>query len=166
MSASVVAKGYEALLPLYRSRRRWSDRIKELDLPLFDGYVFCRLNPEHRLPVLTIPGVLHFVGTGKAPIAVPDAEIAALQAVMRSGAAAEPWPHLRVGQRIRIDRGPLRNLEGILVEVKGRSRLVVSVSLLQRSVAVEVDRDWVDPILAGELAAHRFSAYQVRVSPL
>jgi transcription antitermination factor NusG len=157
VSASLTAKGYEAFLPLYRSRRCWSDRTKELELPLFDCYVFCRLNVEHRLPVLIIPGVLRFVGIGKMPLPVAEAEIAALQTIVRSGAAAEPWPHLRVGQRVCIEHGPLRGVEGMLVEVKGFHRLVVSVSLLQRSVAVEIDREWVNPVLVDEVTSHRAS---------
>lgn len=139
-------KGYEKFLPLYRSQRRWSDRIKELDVPLFPGYVFCRFDPEDRLPVLTTLGVVAVVGMGKTPSAVAEGEIAALQAVVLSGAQATPWPFLEVGQAVRIELGPLAGLEGILTDFKNRQRLVVSVSLLQRSVAVEIDRAWISPI--------------------
>lgn len=166
VAASLEAKEYEVFLPLYHSRRYWSDRIKELQLPLFDGYVFCRLSMQRRLPVLMIPGVLRLVGMGKLPVPVGDQEIAALQAVVRSGVAAEPWPHWTAGEPIRIDRGPLRGVEGTLVEVKGFERLVVSVSLLHRSVAVEIDRDWVDRTLASEVMTHRLSSYQVRASSI
>jgi transcription antitermination factor NusG len=142
-------KGYEEFLPLYRSRRRWSDRVKELDIPLFSGYVFCRFDPEERLPVLTSPGVLSIVGMGKTPAPVTEAEIAALQVVVESGLKAEPWPFLKVGQAVRIDWGPLAGLEGILTGLKNRQRLVVSVTLLQRSVAVEIDGAWVSPLRLG-----------------
>src|SRR5437868_3671623 len=81
--------GFEDFLPVYQSRNRWSDRVKLVELPLFPGYVFCRLNAEHRLPLLTIPGVLHFVGIGKAPVPIADAEIAALQKTIQSGLATE-----------------------------------------------------------------------------
>lgn len=138
-------KGFEEFLPLYQSRRRWSDRVKSVELPLIPGYVFCRLNPEHRLPLLTIPGVLHLVGIGKVPVPIEDSEIAAIQAAVRSGLWAEPWPFLEVGQRVELRDGPLAGLEGFLIDVRKQHRVVVSVSLLQRSVAVEIERDWVKP---------------------
>jgi transcriptional antiterminator RfaH len=146
VTSALTAKGIEVFLPLYSTRRRWSDRIKEVQLPLFDGYVFCRMDLQYRLPALTIPGVIQFVGVGKTPVPIEDGEIAALQAVMRSGLPSTPWPFLRVGQRIRVEHGPLRDLEGILLQAKGSHRLVLSVSLLQRSVAVEIDRDCVAPV--------------------
>jgi transcription antitermination factor NusG len=139
-------KGYEEFLPLYRTRQRWSDRMKTVDLPLFPGYVFCQLNPEYRLPLLTIPGALHFVGIGKVPVSIEDREIVALQAAIRSGLLAEPWPFLDVGQRVRLEEGPLAGLEGLLIEIRNKHRLVVSVTLLKRSMAVEIDRNWVRPL--------------------
>jgi transcription antitermination factor NusG len=115
-------------------------------VPLFPGYIFCRLDQDRRLPILTIPGAVHFVGIGKIPAPVDEAEIAAIQHAVRSGFAVEPWAYLRVGQLVRLDGGPLAGLEGILVETKNECRVVVSVSLLQRSVAVEIERDWVTPL--------------------
>ena len=145
--ATILAgKGYESFLPQYKSRRAWSDRIKEIHLPLFPGYVFCRFDLERRLPILTTPGVVAIVGVGKRPIAIDDGEIAAIQTAVRSGVPSRPWPFLQVGQSVRVERGPLCGLEGILLYVKGQRRLVLSVSLLQRSVAVEVDSAWVVPI--------------------
>ena len=120
--------------------------MKDVQLPLFEGYVFCRMNLLHRMPALTIPGVIQFVGVGKIPAPIDEGEIIALQSVVRSGLPAMPWPFLRVGQRIRVEHGALRDLEGILLQAKGSHRLVVSVSLLQRSVAVEIDRDCVVPM--------------------
>ncbi len=139
-------KGYQILLPLYTCRRRWSDRIKELELPLFPGYVFCRFNPLDRLPILVTPGVIQVIGIGKIPTPVDDAEIAAIQTAIQSGLPRQPWPFLQIGQRVRVECGPLCGLEGIFVDFKGRHRLVLSVTLLQRSVAVEVDGAWVIPI--------------------
>jgi transcription antitermination factor NusG len=139
-------KGFEEFLPLYQSRRRWSDRFKSVDLPLFPGYVFCRMNPEFRLPILTIPGVLDFVGIGRVPAPIDDAEIAAIQKAIGAGLSAEPYPYLEVGQRVRLAEGPLAGLEGFLVEVRKQQRIAVSVSLLKRSVAVEIDRLWVRPL--------------------
>ncbi len=139
-------KGFEDFLPLYQERRRWSDRIKTIEAPLFPGYVFCRLDPGLRLPVLTIPGALRFVAFGKSPAPIEDAEIAAIQNVVRSGFTAEPWPYLDKGRLVRFDDGPLAGLEGILVESRKKDRVVVSVTLLKRSVAVEIGRDWVTPL--------------------
>lgn len=139
-------KGYQEFVPVYQCRRRWSDRVKSLELPLFPGYVFCRLNPDHRLPLLTIPGALHFVGIGKTPAPIEDEEIAAIQAAMQSGLPAEPCAFLTVGQRVRLEDGPLAGLEGILTETPNKQRIIVSVTLLRRSVAVGIERHWARPL--------------------
>lgn len=146
VASTLLNKGFEGFLPLYRCRSRWSDRIKEVHLPLFPGYLFCRLDINKRLPILITPGVIHIVGIGKAPHPVEDAEIAALQAIVISGLQAKPRSYLTVGRKIRIEIGPLAGVEGIVVALKGASRLVVSVSLLQRSVSVEIDESWVVPV--------------------
>ncbi len=149
-SATLRGKGYDEFLPLYRSRRRWSDRMKELELPLFPGYLFCRLDVHDRLlPILTAPGVIGIVSAGKTPIPIDDEEIEAIRAVLRSGLAAQPWPFLQVGSKVYIERGPLTGLEGIIANTDKVYRLIVSVNLLQRSVAVEIDREWARPILQG-----------------
>jgi len=141
------SQGLEDFLPLYRCRRRWSDRIKELELPLFAGYVFCRFDPESRLSVLTTPGVTSIVSFGGRPAPAADCEILALQKSVASGYPLAPWPFLRSGQRVRIDRGPLAGLEAILVRTKDFWRVILSVELLQRSVAVEIDRDVISPLM-------------------
>lgn len=146
-TASILRiKGFEEFSPMYRSRRNWSDRVKEVDLPLFPGYLFCRLNPQDRFPILSTPGVVSIVGIGKTPQPVEDHEMEQIQAILASGIPAQPWPFLAVGQRVRISEGSLAGLEGLLVNIKNSFRLVVSVTLLQRSVAVEIDRDRVQPI--------------------
>ena len=139
-------KGFEEFLPLHHRRHRWSDRLKAIDLPLFPGYLFCRLDPQRRLPLLTIPGVLHLVGIGKIPSPIDDTEIAAVQTAVGSGILTEPWPFLEVGQRVRLEEGPLAGLEGILVETPKQQRVVVSVTLLKRSVAVAIERHWAAPV--------------------
>jgi len=139
-------RDFEEFLPLFRTRRHWSDRIKEIEVPLFPRYLFCRFNVQDRLRVITTPGVEHIVGMGKIPASVPDAEVAALEAVMKSGATAQPWPFLETGQWVRIEAGTLAGLEGILLDFRGKRRLVISVTLLQRSVAVEIDRLDVTPV--------------------
>jgi transcription antitermination factor NusG len=131
----------ETFLPLYRSRRVWSDRIREIDVPLFPHYVFCRFPFRERVPILRVPGVYDILS-----LAVPDEEIAGLQTAASSGLPCRPWPFLNSGAAVIMRRGPLRNLTGIVVEEKGRWRLVISIQILQRSVAVEVDREDVAPL--------------------
>jgi transcription antitermination factor NusG len=112
--------------------------------------VFCRLDVRERLmPLLTTPGVISIVGVGKTPLSIADNEIEAVRAILRSGLATQPWPFLAVGSGVYIEAGPLAGLEGIVSNTDKVCRLIVSVSLLQRSVAVEIDRDWARPILCG-----------------
>lgn len=138
--------GYVFFVPTYKARRLWSDRIKQLDAPLFPGYVFCRFDIHNRLPILMIPGVQHIVGGTAVPTPVDVAEICALQAAVESGAAREPWPFLQVGDRLRIEHGSFAGVEGILLQTKGRYRLVLSITLLQRSVAVDIDSAFVSMV--------------------
>ena len=135
--------GYECYLPVNRTPRRWSDRTKVIDVALFPGYFFCRLTHGDRLPVLMTPGVIQVVGVGKQPIPVAEDEIAAIQRVESSSLPVTQWPYLDVGQAVRIKAGPLQGLTGIVIKAKSGTKLVLSVSLLQRSVAVEIDRTWV-----------------------
>jgi transcription antitermination factor NusG len=138
---ALESKSLEVLLPMYRARRRWSDRTKELELPLFAGYVFGRFSASDRARVLSTPGVTSVVGFGNKPAAVSEAEIQSVRTLIASGLPLSPWPFLRVGQRVRIEAGPLTGVEGILSQVKDLWRVVVNVEILQRSVAAEVDRD-------------------------
>jgi len=139
------AKGYQDFLPMYSVRRRWSDRIQNVELPLFPGYVFSRFDPKFRLPILKIPAVLAILGMGKQPEAIPDVEIDALQTVCKAGVNTIPYPYLTTGARVRMNEGPLTGVEGILLESK-QARLILSVTLLQRSIAVEVDAEWIAPV--------------------
>jgi transcription antitermination factor NusG len=148
VSTIAHGKGYEEFFPVYESRRRWSDRFKSVECALFPGYVFCRLDARYRLPLLTIPGALRFVGVGNVPEPIDDDEIDAIRTATSSGLSAEPWPFLVAGQRVRLQEGPLAGMEGLLVEVRKRWRVIVSVTLLQRSVAVEIEREWVKPLNA------------------
>jgi transcription antitermination factor NusG len=141
-------KGFESYLPTYRSRRVWSDRTVELHEPLYPGYVFCRFEFERRLPILQSPGVVDIVRAGRAPLPVPQEDIMAIRRIVDSELKASPWPFLDVGQRVEICKGPLRGLRGILLVQKRHHRLVVSLPLLQRSVNVEIEGDWVRPLPA------------------
>lgn len=159
VASQLELKGYEEFLPLYRSKRQWSDRIKEMDLSLFPGYLFCRFDFNHRLPILITPGVKLIVGYGKIPTPVSDAEIEALRRVVASGAAAEPHEYLSIGQRVRVREGSLAGVEGILLHVKNTCRIVLSVELLRRSVSVELDRAAIAPVLSSPAPAlHALSA--------
>jgi transcription antitermination factor NusG len=139
VASHLSGKGYEFFLPLYTSRRRWSDRIKKIESPLFPGYLFCRFNPYDRLPILKTPWLLQIVGFNQVPTPVDDEEISAVRRLVASGAAAEPWPFMAVGEKVRIESGPLRGVTGVLTQFKHNHKLVVSITLLQRSVAVEID---------------------------
>ncbi len=140
-------KGFENYLPLYKVRRRWSDRLKEMELPLFPGYIFCRLNFSRRiLPLLTTPGVVRILGVGRTPCPVPEHEVDAIERVLRSGCPVFPWHTPRIGQPVSLEYGPLAGVVGVLVGFKKRSRLIVSVSILKRSVAVEIESDWARPV--------------------
>lgn len=146
VSVNLRAKGYEEFLPCYRSRRAWSDRTKIVELPLFAGYLFCRLDINHRLPILQTPGVAYLVSADKGPVTIPDHEIEAIQKIVRHGAGTAPWPYIKEGQKVAISEGPMKDLTGILLRIKNDFRLVVSVTMLQRSVAVEIDRDIIRPL--------------------
>lgn len=140
-TASLLScKGYQTFLPTYKNAKRGSARAKEVQGPLFPGYLFCRFNVCDRLPVLITPGVISVVGTGRVPIPVEESEIAAIQRMVSTGMHVEPCPYLEVGQRVRIEDGALSGIEGVLTSFKGSQRIVVSVSLLRRSVALEIDR--------------------------
>lgn len=139
ISEQFRALGYEWFLPLYSCKKRWSDRTKTVQLPLFPGYIFCRFDPLNRLPILKIPGVIQVVSFNRQPVPVDQSEIRAIQVLVASGLEHKPWPYLKVGDRVRIEAGPLRGLEGLLTEFQGNRQLVLCVTLLQRSVAVKID---------------------------
>jgi transcription antitermination factor NusG len=136
-------KGYDPFLPLYKCRRRWSNRYKMLELPLFPGYLFCRFDVHNRLPILKTPGVILVLGVARTPVPIHNAEIDAVRTIVDSGLQSQPWPFLQIGARVKIEHGALSGLDGILLGPRGRHRLIVSVTLLQRSVAVEIDGAWV-----------------------
>lgn len=132
-------KGFEVFLPLYKTRRRWKDRLKHLSLPLFPSYVFIHGSIERQLQIVTTPGV-HWLITAAAHVAIiSDAEIAAVKQLVQSSMRLEPHPFLKCGDWVRVSAGPLEGVEGLLVRVKGICRLVISVEMLEKSVAVEVD---------------------------
>jgi transcription antitermination factor NusG len=151
----------EHYLPLYHPRRKWADGSTViLDLPLFPGYIFVRIDRGERVRVLEVPGVVTFVGgTGRQPASLPEAEIDALRAGLRLR-RVEPHPLLIAGQRARIRSGALEGMEGVVVRQKGSLRIVLTVNLILQSVAVEVDASEVEPVEAGVPAvAKSFAAW-------
>jgi transcription antitermination factor NusG len=148
VAAAVHQKGFEEFLPLYLSHQRWSDRLQTVALPLFPGYVFCRLDPEHRLPLLTIPGVLNFVEVGRIPVPIDDAEIEAIQIAVRSQLRTEPCPFVEGGNRVRLESGPLTGLEGVLIRTHyPQSQFVVALTALRRSISIEIQDHWAGSIV-------------------
>ena len=144
-AAEISRRGVECFLPSYQTARRWSDRRVELEMPLFPGYVFVHLVLHDRLKVLQVPGVARLVGFGGLPVALPDEQIDALRAGLNGRLRAEPHPFLTVGRRVRVKRGPLAGMRGILLRKKGKFRLVISIDLIQRSMAVDADVADVEP---------------------
>jgi transcription antitermination factor NusG len=145
-AVGLECKGLEQFLPTYKQTRKWTDRLKNIESPLFPGYLFCRFDPAVRTPVLSTPGVLYIVRCGQELVSVDEAEIDALRRAWREGLPLEPSPFLKTGQRARVSRGILTGVEGIILDAKNGSRLGLQVSLLQRSVSVEIDRDCLTPI--------------------
>lgn len=136
----------EHFLPTFQSVRRWKDRKKRLDLPLFPGYLFARFDPRAKLDVLNVPGVVRLVGFDSRPMALPDEEIENLRVAIRENLDVQPHAYLTAGRRVRVIRGPLAGMCGTLVRRKGRTRLLVSIELIQRSAAIEVSAEDVEPI--------------------
>ena len=137
-------RGIEYLLPLYEKVSRWKDRRVHLQLPLFAGYIFVRLPLCERLRVLQVPSITRLVGFGGMPVPVPAEEIRAVQSGLASRVQLEPHPFLTVGRHVQIKSGPLAGFQGILLRKKGSYRLVLSVELIQRSIAVDVDASDID----------------------
>jgi len=143
------AKGLQVFLPLYNSTRRWKDRSVELSLPLFPCYMFLRGLEERRLQVVTTPGIVSILSVNGEPAVIPESEIEAVRKAIEWGNRVEPHPFLRTGDRVRVIAGPLQGVEGILVRKKNLYRLVLSVELLERSAAVEVDVASVERVAGG-----------------
>ena len=156
VASQIEGRGLECFLPTYKSFRKWSDRTKEVQQALFPGYLFCRFDYANRQPVVTASGVVQIVGNGRVAVPLPDLEIEALQVAVNSGIPSQPWPYLSIGERVRVNYGHLSGLEGMLINFKGNHRVVLSVTLLQRSVAMEVDLSWVTPV--SEHREHRIPA--------
>ncbi|HEV2114376.1 MAG TPA: UpxY family transcription antiterminator [Terriglobales bacterium] len=136
----------EHFLPLYETVRKWKNGRFKVQLPLFPGYLFVHISLHDRLKVLQVPGVVRLVGFNGVPAPLPTAEVEIIRSALRKGIEAEPHPYLKVGQRVRITSGPMEGLQGILLRRRGRPRVVVSVDLIMRSVALDIDAAQVEPV--------------------
>jgi transcription antitermination factor NusG len=139
VAAELNRRSVEIFLPQYLSVRRWKDRSVKLELPFFPGYVFVHFALNERFQVLQVPGVVRLVGFSNSPVPVPEIDIARLRNVSNLSFRIEPHPYLTAGRRVQVKAGPLAGLEGIVVRRKNKPRLVVSIELIKRSMAVELD---------------------------
>lgn len=139
VAEEISRRGLECFLPAFRTQQRWSDRYVELDRPLFPSYVFVRIALSEKLRILQVPGVVRLVGFSGAPAPLDDKDIAAVRAFLDRGLRAEPYPFLAAGRRVRVKAGPLQGLEGLVVRKRKGMRLVISLDLIQRSIAVEME---------------------------
>ncbi|MGA8618886.1 MAG: UpxY family transcription antiterminator [Candidatus Sulfotelmatobacter sp.] len=139
-------KSVDHFLPLFETIRNWRNGRFRIRLPLFPGYLFVHIALQERLQVLQVPGVVGLVSSNGMPVALPQAEIETIRDALTKGMQAHPHPYLTVGSRVRINSGPLEGLNGILVRKKGQLRVVVSVDLIMRSIAVDIDASEVEPM--------------------
>jgi transcription antitermination factor NusG len=143
VAQALESKGYETLLPVYKKYHNYGKRSKHFELPLFPGYVCCRFDVQARLPILTTPGVIRVLGVRNVPMPLSETEISSLQTAIKSQFPVQPIPFVNAGQRVRINSGVLAGVEGIVLGPKRGLRLVLSITLLQRSVLLEIDSDQV-----------------------
>ena len=155
VASALAEKGYECFLPLYPKRSMWSDRVKVTSVPLFAGYVFSRFDVRCRLPILVTPNVRAVVGNGKIPAAIPGGDLDAIRVALQNGFPVEPYDCLKEGDVVRVTKGPLTGVEGSFLQYRGSCRLILSVPLIQRSVAVEIDRLCVEPVSKRSASDHR-----------
>jgi len=147
VEALLRQKGYDCFTPIYRSKRKWSDRIVEIDFPLFPGYVFCRFNSSALGKAVSTQGVTRVVGFGGTPAEVAREEVEALQLLARSNFLREPWKYLPDGTLVVVETGPLAGIRGNISTDQSKRRLVISVTMLQRSVAIQLDEDTVVSVI-------------------
>ncbi|MFL6353206.1 MAG: transcription termination/antitermination protein NusG [Bryobacteraceae bacterium] len=137
-------KGYELFCPTYPERRRYSDRMKVIENVVFPGYLFCRFDPRNKIPIISSRAIEYIVGTRGTPEAIPDQQIASIRRALAAG--ARPAPYFRVGQRVRVEYGALAGVEGVLARDASTGRLIISIDLLERSVALHIDEHQVRPV--------------------
>ena len=146
-------KGVETFLPLYKRRHQYARRCREFELPLFPGYLFCHTNLTRRLPIMTTPGVIGFIGAGRTPIPVDNKEICSLKKAVEAGVGMTPHHFWQSGETGRISSGPLTGVEGVVIKSKQSMRLILCVTLLQRAVMLEIDSSCVALVANASAAA-------------
>ena len=164
---ALESRGFEVFLPLYTSARQWKDRRVKISLPLFSCYLFLRGGIERRLDLLTSPGVLDLVGSRGVPVAIEENEIEAIRRATANAVHIEPYPYLTCGDRVRVTSGALQGLEGILIRKKNQYRLIISVEMLGKSAAVELDGGNVERVgrtSSEGLAGHAMPPFRVPVA--
>jgi transcription antitermination factor NusG len=144
VARNLIRLGCSALLPLYIRETQWSDRIKKVELPLFPGYLFASFDPRRPLLVKATPGVLSIVSSGRELVPLAQSEVEAIQVLMHAGLPREPWEYPESGDVVRMISGPLAGVRGVVCSEGGVDRLVLSISLFRRAVAVRVERKWLD----------------------
>ncbi len=146
-------RGIEHFLPLYETIHRWNNGRHRVQLPLFPGYIFVRIALRNRLHVIEVPGFVRLVGFNSLPCPLPEADINKMKEALNKGVLAEPYPYLTVGTRVEVRNGPLQGMTGILLRRQNRCRVVISVDLIMRSMAVEVEAGDVVPVGTSALSA-------------
>jgi transcription termination/antitermination protein NusG len=139
VAEQLTKKGILVFLPLRSVISHWKDRRKEVQFPLFTGYVFVNIVLEDRLSVLRIPGVVQFVASEGKPVAIPDYQIDAVRQLVSSGLKYDPYPYVKEGMRVTIRNGPLKGVEGLVLAKRKKHLLVLSVDLIQQSASLEID---------------------------
>jgi transcription termination/antitermination protein NusG len=162
----LAAKSITHLLPLWRKRSVWKDRIKLVDVPLFGGYLFSHFALQDRVSVLETFGVVRIVGINGKPVPIPDEQITVVRTMMEHRLPCSPFPYLVEGMRVRIKRGLLAGAEGILIAKKQRHRLVIRVDLIQQAVAVDVDSAEVEPLELRTQETYKLSLGSPQRAPL
>ena len=152
VARALQVKGYEAFVPTYQVKRRWSDRAKVFDLPLFPTYAFCRFDPEIRHKIVSTPGVRGIVGFGKGPVPISDTEIQSLKIVQASTLRCTPSPFLNAGQRVEIVSGSLAGVKGSIISRNNRKHVMISIELINACAIVDIE-DVEAPAHTGNIAA-------------
>jgi transcription termination/antitermination protein NusG len=142
----LTAKAITAFLPLWQKQSRWTDRVKRIELPLFQGYLFGYFTFQQKFAVLTTVGVTRLVSFNGEPVPVPEEQIEAVRTLVTSQLRYDPHPYLVEGMRVRVIHGPLAEVEGLLVLKKSAARLIIQIELIQRAVAVEIDSTAVEAL--------------------
>lgn len=142
----LAARCVEFFLPLSGSRHRWNDRIRWVEQPLLPGYLFIHISPRDKLLALEVPGVVRLLSFQGSPVALPDHEIQQIRSAVHAKVRMDPYPYLKVGSHVRVKRGPLEGAEGYVLREKGEFRVVISLEMLLRSIAVEMDASDVEAL--------------------